>query len=111
MSDLKLDENLQPVFTDVGDYEKVEKEAKAHQIIRLSSQDRMFNIFSKYRREDIENKIRTEINRIAQEKSFINSVQDISVDKVRSEKSAGSGYKVKIRYNQSENYTEIINQL
>jgi len=111
MSDLKLDENLQPVFSEKGDYETVEGVENSEQIIRLSAKDKMFNISSRYKKENIEDKIRLAISRIADEKDFIESVQNITVENITSKEVEGSGYRVSITYNKSNNYTQIINTL
>lgn len=111
MSDLKLNENLQPIFTEEGDYETVEGVENSEQIVRLSAKDKMFNISSRYKKENVEDKIRLAINRIADEKDFIDSVQEISVNRITSSEVEGSGYKVSITYNKSNNYTRIINTL
>lgn len=111
MPDLKLDENLQPNFLSIGDYEKVEDEETSQQIIRLAAQDRLFNISERYENKHVKNKIRSEISRIASNQDFIESVEDISVTLVTDERVDGSGYKVDIIYNKSESYSEIISNL
>jgi len=110
MSDLKLDSDLQPVFRSEKDYETIDGVSQSEQIIRLQVKDRLFGIFSRYDQDNIQNKIVLELERMADDLDFIESVQNISVEQVRREEQ-GSGFEVTIHYNKSETYNDIINQL
>ena len=113
MSDLELDENLQPVFTEAGDYSEISGVESADQAIKLAAQRRLYGVSSRFKQESIESKIRLAMNRIANELDFIQSVEEISVNFVSQDDGVETrtGYKVDIRYNGTESYREMIDQI
>lgn len=112
MTDLKLDDNLQPIFKTEKDYATIDGREKFEQWVRLNAKERLYGISARYDPDSIENKIRLEINRIARESDFINSVQYIEITNLSAEAGDNrSGYKVDIGYNESENLLELIEGL
>lgn len=110
MTDIKLDEDFQPDFTGNGDYRELDGVSEIHQSIRLSAKSRLYGIVARYKEEDIENKIRLTIQRIVREFDEIESVQEITIERVFPDKDSdkNSGYRVYIGYNDSEVFEDII---
>jgi hypothetical protein len=111
MAGIKFDSNLQPIF-ESGDYLEVDGESQAHQIIRLAVKNRLFGVSGRFDESNIENKLELSINRIADNQDFINSVENVSIERVDpSDEDKKSGYKIEIIYNGSENYSEIVSSI
>ena len=113
MSDIELDDDLQPILTEEKDYSKIDGRKEFHQWVRLEAKRRLYGISARYSEDDIENKIELTIRRIARESDVINSVQEISIERVYAapEDEDSSGYRVDVRYNQSENINEILDSI
>lgn len=104
MSDIKLDENLQPVFLSSKDWETISGRDEFEQWFRLEAKKRLYGTISKYNKDNVESKIELTISRLVRSTNYINSVGSIEVqnlDKVRD--SEKSGYKVTAKFGESEN--------
>jgi hypothetical protein len=113
MSDIELNDDLQPILTEEKDYSKIDGQEEFHQWLRLETKRRLYGISARYSEDDIENKIELTIRRIARESDIINSVQNIKIERVYSapEDQDSSGYRVNVRYNQSESINQILDSI
>lgn len=112
MTVIKADKDLQPVLTSGKDFEAVDGVEEVEQWIRIQAKDRLYNIISKYQNEDIPNKIKLTLSRLARESSYIESVENISVTRLSSvSDSKDNGYRVNIKYNGSEEYQTILDSV
>lgn len=109
MTVIKADEDFQPVLTSGKDFEALNGAEEINQWIRIQLKQRLFNITSDYQDEDIPNKIKLALSRIPKETDYIDSVEDITVQRLNSlPETDKTGYKVSIAYNGSEQYQDII---
>jgi len=104
MSDLKLDENLQPVLDEGKDWKTISEREEFRQWLRLESIKRLWGITSRYKTEIAENKIELTIRRIARQSEYISDVADVSVVNLSSDpNSERSGYKVTAKFRETDN--------
>lgn len=103
MTDLELDENLQPIFKPRRDYAVVDGRKEFEQWVRLQAQERLYGIEAEYASEDVKHKIKFVLSQLARESNYVNSVEGVEVTNLQKDPLAEkTGYEAKILYNESE---------
>jgi hypothetical protein len=109
MPDIKFGENFQPKFSGTKDIVVIDGREEFEQWIALESTNRLYGILEQFDTDEAENKIRTELNRIARESNLLEDVEDIEVRRL-TDQSDAADFEVAIIYEESENFeTELRN--
>jgi len=98
---IKLDENFEPVIEEKTLATISGQEAK-EQWVRVNATARLESILSDYAQNDIPQKIKLELTRLARESGFVDQIESIQVS--RATKKGGQGYEVNINYVGNDQY-------
>jgi len=99
MPDVELDENLTPTITPENQLLYATGRNEEEQNLRLDTIDRLFGILSQVAEEDIENRIRVTLRRIARDHEYLDAIQTISIDRKQ------GGYDVYIEFIENEDFS------
>jgi hypothetical protein len=99
MTDLYLDEDLQPVFDPALDLETVDGIEEFHQSIRLRAISKMYPLLSKFNEKNIEDRLRLEIYRIAREYDLLGEINYVEIEQTET-----TGYTVRVSYFRAEDF-------
>jgi hypothetical protein len=99
MTDLYFDDNLQPVFDPSLDLKTIDGIDEFHQSIRLRAISKMYPLLSEFNDEDVEDRLRLEITRIAREYDLLGEINYIEIEQTET-----TGYTVRISYFRAEDF-------
>lgn len=110
MAKIEFDENIQPFLSEAGDLSVIEGREAAEQHISLKIQDHLYDVLSQYNADDIEAKIKKEVWTIVRNTDYINSVQNVVVERIADESREGS-YSVRAQISEAGNIDFILSNL
>lgn len=109
MTDIYLDDRLQPNLKQNNQLELVEGVEEVELQTRLALLDNLYGIISSYNEESAREKIRLEVSRVAEQNEFVESVENIIIKKEINDGAAA--FKVKVSLNESEQFETQLSEL
>lgn len=98
MPDVSFDDELQPTITSDNQLPYDDGRNEEEQHLRLESIDRLFGVLERVEEQDVENKIRVTIRRIARDYGYLQQINNISIERTQ------GGYKTYIEYIETEDF-------
>jgi len=99
MPDVELDKDLRPTITSENQLLYAEGRGEEEQNLRLDTIDRLFGVLSQVAEEDIENRIRVTLRRVARDHEYLDAIQTIDIDRKQ------GGYDVYIEFIENEDFS------
>jgi len=109
MTDIYLDDRLQPNLKQNNQIELVEGVEEVELQTRLGLLDNLYGIINDYNDESAREKIRLEVSRVAKQNDFVESVENIIIEKEI--KDGASIFTVRVSLNESEQFETQLSEL